>query len=317
MTPNPLLSLAIPTYNRSEILLENLRAMLPDLMAHQVAVFISDDSTDDLTAQKVRALQQEYPLLTYRRNEPRHGHDANFFATVSMPDTDYVWYLGDSLFLQPGMLGTALEALATHRPDLCFVNAYVHDDQTRLLEGDDVHAFLLDRTWYLTLSGATIYSRGIRMLPVEEARKWSWKNFPQLGLILEACSRAPRRLLWLGPTGIAFNRKKSSYWLKSAFDVFVKDWTTLIRSFPTLFSRVEQDRIIRSHAEHTQLFNLVSLLQLRAMGALTVETLQQHRQAFAIASPIPPWWASVVARVPVRAIHAARAVKAWRRQRKD
>ncbi|ALV08494.1 glycosyltransferase family 2 protein [Roseateles depolymerans] len=317
MTPNPLLALAIPTYNRSEILLENLRAMLPELMAHQVAVFISDDSTDDLTAQKVQVLQQEFPLVTYRRNDPRHGHDANFFATVSMPDTDYVWYLGDSVFLQPGMLGQALEALATHRPDLCFVNAYVHDDHTRLIEGDDVHPFLLDRTWYLTLSGATLYGRAIRSLPVAESRKASWKNFPQLGLILEACSLAPRRLLWLGPKGIAFNRKKSSYWLQSAFDVFVKDWTALIRSFPTLFSRQEQDRIIRSHAVQTQLFNVVSLVQLRAMGALTVQSLKLHRQAFAVASPIHPLWASVVARVPVRAINAARAVNVWRRKRKD
>lgn len=316
MIPNPLLSLAVPTYNRSDILEENLRAMLPDLVRHRVAVHISDDSPNDQTQDMVDRLRREFPLLVYRKNDPRHGHDANFFATLAMPDTDYVWYLGDSMFLQPGMLGEVLEALDRHRPDFCFANSYARDDRSRLIEGADVHPFLLERTWYLTLSGATVYGRSARGILVTEERKADWKNFPQLGLILEACSRSDQRLMWLGTSGLAFNRKKSSYWLKSAFEVFVKDWTTLIRSFPTLFTHEEQNRVIRSHGLNTRLFDLLSLVQLRAIGALSAAELKRHRQAFAVASPIHPVWATLVARVPVGLISAGRALKSgWRKRR--
>ncbi|MFW9616603.1 glycosyltransferase family 2 protein [Aquabacterium sp.] len=302
MRPNPLLAIAIPTYNRSDILRENLRAMLPELLKHHISVYLSDDSSDDRTREMADDLRTEFPLLVYRKNDPRFGHDANFFATLAMPNTDYVWYLGDSLYCEPGTLGSVLAALAQTRPDFCFINAYAPEPGSRLIEGEAVHPFLLDRTWYLTLSGATIYGRAPRAMQIPIDRRADWKNFPQLGLILEACAQAPRRMHWLGAPMLKFNRKKSSYWLKSAFSVFVKDWSKLIRSFPTLFSPAEQDHVIRSHGVHTRLFGPVSLIQLRALGALTLEELERCGPDFATASPIAPEWARLVARLPQRTI---------------
>lgn len=308
MRPNPLLAIAIPTYNRSDILRENLRAMLPELLEHRISVYLSDDSPDDRTLKMADELRTEFPLLVYRKNAPRYGHDENFFATLAMPNTDYVWYLGDSLYWEPGTLGSVLDALTKTRPDFCFVNAYAPELGSRLIEGEAVHPFLLDRTWYLTLSGATIYGRVPRAMQIPIARRADWKNFPQLGLILEACAQAPRRMHWLGAPVLKFNRKKSSYWLTSAFSVFVKDWSTLIRSFPTLFSPAEQDSVIRSHGVHTRLFGPVSLVHLRALGALTLEILDQHSHDFMVASPIAPRWARLVARLPQRAVSAVWSV---------
>ena len=306
MSPNPLLAIAIPTYNRSAILRENLLKMLPELRIHQVSVFISDDSTDDLTEAMSIVLRQEFPLIHYRRNQPRYGHDANFFATVAIPSADYVWYLGDSVYFQNGALAAVLQALTENRPDFCFVNGYVSNQVTCLLEGDAVKPFLLDRTWYLTLTGATIYSAAMRALPIAPDRARQWNNFPQLGLTLEACSRAPRRLLWLAPMFLTFNHKKSSYWLHSALKVFVGDWCALIRSFPSFFSEQEQRYVIRSHGKNTGLFNLRSLLLLRAIGALQPARLAEHAADFALASPIAPIWASWVSRFPRLPLQAYR-----------
>jgi abequosyltransferase len=304
MTPNPLLAIAIPTYNRSEILLENLRAMLPELREHCVAVYISDDSSDDHTRDITDELRTEFPLLVYQKNDPSFGHDKNFFATIAMPDTDYVWYLGDSQYFASGTLEKLLGDLGETRPDMCFLNATKPNGSTRLIEGEAVHSFLLNRTWSLTLTGATIYGRASRALQISDTKKANWKNFPQLGLILEACVQAPRRLLWVDSPVLKLNRKKSSYWLKSAFSVFVKDWSALIRSFPTLFNPIEQDRVIRSHGVNTRLFGPMSLVYLRSLGVLTTEELDLHRQDFVIASPISPIWARLVAQVPQRTMAA-------------
>jgi len=305
MTPNSLLSIAIPTYNRCEILKQNLVAILPQLIKHHVTLYISDDSSDECTRIMAGELRTEHPLIVYRKNEPRLGHDANFFATLAMPDTDYVWYLGDSGYFAPGTLDEVLAALAKFHPNFCFLNTSLSGGGTRLIEGDALHPFLLDRTWYLTLSGATIYGRASResqALQVSEARLAGWKNFPQLGVLLEACAQSPQRLLWLDSPMLKANQRKSSYWLKSAFNVFVKDWSNLIRSFPVLFSEMEQDRILRSHSVNTQLFGPTSLLQLRAIGALTVEELERHHRDFAVVSPISPMWARLLARLPQRLI---------------
>lgn len=304
MTPNPLLSIAIPTYNRSEILRENLQEMLPQLQKHSIAVYISDDSNDNQTLAAFESLRNQYPLLFYRKNEPRFGHDANFFATVAMADTEYVWYLGDSQYFIPGTLDKVLVTLCDTRPDMCFINAFKPKCDTRIIEDEEVHSFLLDYTWCLTLTGATIYGRASRELQISDIQKTGWKNFPQLGLILETCVRGHRRLLWLDSPILKSNRKKSSYWIKSAFSVFVKDWCALIRSFPTLFNQTEQDRIIRSHGINTRLFGPISLVYLRSLGALTVDELNMYSQDFAIASPIPPIWARLFAQVPQRTMAA-------------
>jgi abequosyltransferase len=304
MTPNPLLSIAIPTYNRSEILRENLQGMLPQLRKHSIAVYISDDSSDDQTLVMVESLRAEYPLFIYRKNHPRFGHDANFFATIAMADTEYVWYLGDSWYFTPGTLDKVLDALCETRPDICFINALKPSGGMRIIEGEAVHPFLLDCTWYLTLTGATIYGRASRELQISATQKSGWKNFPQLGLILETCLQAHSRLLWLDSTMLRSNRNKSSYWIKSAFSVFVKDWSALVRSFPTLFNPIEQDRVIRSHGINTRLFGPISLVYLRSIGALTVNELELHRREFAIASPISPMWARFLAQVPQRVMAA-------------
>lgn len=301
MIPSSLLAIAIPTYNRSDILRENLKRILPELREHRVAVYISDDSTDDLTRELCVDLYAEFPLLVYKQNNPRLGHDANFIETLSIPqDVDYVWYMGDSLYFVPGALSYILNVLAETRPDFCFLNAYVPEIGARLIEGSEVHGFLLDRTWYLTLSGATIYGRSPRNIAIPKSRWADWRNFPQLGLILEACSDEPQRLYWLGEPLLKFNRKKSSYWLKSAMSVFIEDWSRLIRSFPLLFSPEEQNIVIRSHGMHTGLFGPISLIQLRALGALTVDEIDKYSTEFVVASPISPRWAHIVSRLPQR-----------------
>jgi abequosyltransferase len=309
MTPNSLLSIAIPTYNRSDILQENLLAMLPDLMEHRVAVYISDDSQDERTREMVDDLSTIFPLLVYRKNEPGLGHDANFFSTLAMPNTDYVWYLGDSQYFIVGTLGALLKMLTKTRPDLCFLNSNLPERGSRVIEGEAVHPFLLDRTWYLTLSGATIYGRLPRMLRISQTVLANWTNFPQLGLILECCSRAPRCLLWIGTPTLRFNKKKTSYWVNSTFSVFVKDWSKLIRSFNVLFSKDEQDQIIRSHGKHTHLFSLLNLIRLRALGILTKDVLEQHASDFEVASPISPVWARLLSFLPRRAVAAVWSLK--------
>jgi len=296
-TPNSLLALAIPTYNRSAILHENLKEMLPEIREHSIAVYISDDSKDSATEQMVAELKMEYEFIFYRRNEPSNGHDKNFFATLALPDTDFVWYLGDSLYLRSGVIADVL-AMANHDPDFIFVNSYAPELTDRTVAGAAFKDFLLNRAWYLTLSGATIYGRRPRSLHVAEERRKQWKNFPQLGLIFEFVSMFSASCVWIGKPSILFNKKKKSYWQRNALDVFVRDWAALVRSFPKLFSGVEADRIIRSHGINTGVFSLKWLITLRANGGLNASEIDALGKDFALASPISPWWAKVVCMAP-------------------
>lgn len=280
---NPRLALAIPTYNRAAILEQNLRTMLPELQEFSLPVYISDDSTNAETKEAIASLKRNYPFLFYRHNDPRLGHDENFFSTLGTPDTDYVWYLGDSVFVKPGGLRAVLHSLESN-PDFCFVNAYVKGRPDEHIKPDQMKNFLIDRTWYLTLSGATIYSRKSRAVYVTESKKKQWKNFPQLGFVLEYCSLYRAQCEWLGEPIISINRSKKSYWDKQAFSVFAQDWGALIRSFPTLFTDTVVNKVIRSHSDNMGLFRPWGLLRLRAHNVLNIQTLNEYEKDFSVAS---------------------------------
>jgi glycosyltransferase involved in cell wall biosynthesis len=296
-TYNQKLAIAIPTYNRAEILEENLLLMLPDLKRHSIPVYISDDSSDCKTEEAINKLQLQYEHIYYRHNQQRFGHDENFFATLAMPDTDYVWYMGDAHYFKSDFICEILEVL-DEAMDFCFINAIVEDHVSRHV--DNIHDFLVDRTWYLTLTGATIYGRKPRSLMVDDKKKKAWCNFVQLGLILEYCSQSTALVYWYGKPAIGSNeKKKSSYWSKNVFDVFVVDWVRLIRSFDYLFSESEQIAIIKSSSINTGLFSFKNLLSIRKNRAINLTLLRKHKLNFAIATSISPLWAYVISLIPI------------------
>ena len=309
---NKKLAIAIPTYNRAEIIEENLQSMLPELRRYAIPVYISDDSTDIKTAAVIARLQLQYEHIYYRHNQPSLGHDRNFFATLAMPDCDYVWYLGDSLYLQQGVISEII-AVLDDTIDFCFVNYQVDDDTCRHIAS--VHDFLVERTWFLTLTGATIYGRKPRALMPCAERISHWRNFVQLGLILEYCSTNVASMYWYGKPALHLNKnKKTSYWANNALTVFVGDWTRLVRSFSEYFSESELQAVIKSHAIHTKLFYFKHLIFLRRHAGLSLVLLHKYKSEFPVASPIRPIWAYLIALVSVGILGK---VVAWSRLLKD
>ena len=299
--PNSRLALAIPTYNRAEVLGENLKAMLPELIKYNIPVFISDDSTNADTEYLVSVLAAEYPLIFYRHNEPRLGHDANFFSSIEMSDADYVWFLGDSIFVKSGGFQKVLNTLKSD-PDFCFVNSYTKNTDDSHVGPKGVKPFLINHAWYLTLTGATIYGRRPRALKVSAERRTCWQNFPQLGLILECCGFYDILGEWVGQKVIEVNQKKKSYWGSQAFKIFAQDWSVMIRSFPNLFDAQECNRIIRSHSSNTGIFGIFGLVYLRAENILNIGSYQEFEAEIAVATNHPNW-AKFLCFVPTSICH--------------
>lgn len=298
------LALAVPTYNRSAILEKSLRCMLPDLRVHRVAVYISDNSEDASTRSMIGRLRSEYPHVYYRQNTPSVGFDRNVLAALSMPDTDYVWLLADSVYCKAGQMSGVLRDLDSN-PDLLFINSYCSDHLGKDVE--DIRGFLADRTWYITLLGATLYGRGCRALAREILDAADrWRNFVHLGLILKWCGSTSATLRWRGTPTLGFQKGKKSYWSENAIPVFAGDWSHLIESFPELFSKPEMGQVIRSHGLRTGLFGLKHLLNLRAKGGLTFPLLREFQREFRLACPGSPCMARAIAAMPARGVDLLR-----------
>jgi glycosyltransferase involved in cell wall biosynthesis len=120
----PLLTIAIPTYNRSESLALLLEILAPQLDGEsRVELVISDNASSDDTSAVVASFQNRGLKLIYSRNETNLGADANLVRCYEMARGEYVWIFGDDDIIVPGELQEVLRRLETRRHDLIYIRS--------------------------------------------------------------------------------------------------------------------------------------------------------------------------------------------------
>ena len=104
MKPSPLLTIAVPAYNRVTLLRRCLESVLVQA-TDDVEVVVSDDSTSDAPGELAQGLLRTSPVRSaYVRNIPSKGMAANWNACVQLATGRYVLLLHDDDFLYPGAI---------------------------------------------------------------------------------------------------------------------------------------------------------------------------------------------------------------------
>jgi len=271
---NSTLAIAIPTYNRSEILFDNLKSIIKEAKDYNIPIYISDDSSNNDTQIIISKIRSEYPLIYYYKNEQSLGHDKNCIKTISLPKEKYIWYLGDSILFIEGALEKIINIINSEEYDFISVNAIGRNLTVKTNQYTDAYNIMNDIGWHLTLTGATIYKR--TSLNIDNLNINRCKNFPQLVLILNNFS--DKKLFWLNDKLIVSNSKKKSYWEQKVFEVFIDDYS---KTLEYIFgNNVPINRFVYHHIHKSQLFTYFNLLKLRAIGVLNRCVYRQYKDIF-------------------------------------
>jgi glycosyltransferase involved in cell wall biosynthesis len=107
-SPNPYLSVAIPTYNRRDELIECLRSIVPQAKRHAIRIYISDNASNYNVASVVVGFQKEHPFIYCSRNSENMGLDANVRKVISMVESSYTWVFSDDDVMVEGALDIVL-----------------------------------------------------------------------------------------------------------------------------------------------------------------------------------------------------------------
>jgi glycosyltransferase involved in cell wall biosynthesis len=91
-----ILSICIPTYNRSKLLTEALDSIIISLNGFEdkVEIIVSDNASYDDTIDVVKKYQSKHNLIRYNRNT-ENVIDKNFFIAASLARGKYIWIFAD------------------------------------------------------------------------------------------------------------------------------------------------------------------------------------------------------------------------------
>ncbi len=118
---NPLLSICIPTYNRSVLLKQLLASIHENLLnLDNVEVIVSDNNSTDNTHEIVDLFQHKMQIQ-YNRNSSNHGAVKNLFMATRFAKGKYLWLFSDDDLMTKGSIDYLVKFLRLNDS-----NAYVY-----------------------------------------------------------------------------------------------------------------------------------------------------------------------------------------------
>jgi glycosyltransferase involved in cell wall biosynthesis len=127
----PLLSFAIPTYNRAKYLDQLLGVLLHQAHGEsRVELIVSDNASTDNTQEVIEAYRQRGLDMRYLRNEANRGPDFNILQCYEQAIGKYVWVFGDDDLLLDGAIPYILTLLARENPDFVFLAPSIFHEST-------------------------------------------------------------------------------------------------------------------------------------------------------------------------------------------
>ncbi|MGA2847838.1 MAG: glycosyltransferase family 2 protein [Terracidiphilus sp.] len=134
----PLLTIAIPTYNRVRYLKQLLTTLARQLAGERrVELIVSDNASVDETPSVVEEFVKQGLHIRYFRNESNVGADQNFIQCFELARGKYVWVFGDDDIIADGAILAILSQCETKDYDIVFVNSFPLTDAspTRTIHG--------------------------------------------------------------------------------------------------------------------------------------------------------------------------------------
>jgi len=123
----PLLTIAIPTYNRCEYLKICLNSICSqkNVNFNEIELMVSDNNSDDNTDLLVKEFIKNGLNIRYIKNEKNIGPDNNFIQCFNLAKGKYFWLIGDDDIVIEGALEKIINSLkGDEEYGLIFLNSY-------------------------------------------------------------------------------------------------------------------------------------------------------------------------------------------------
>ncbi len=128
----PLLTIAIPTYNGSKTI-RQMMSLLLEQYDNRVEILVSDNCSTDTIPQIIEGYKQDYPFIRYVRNEKNIGADANYLQCMRLAKGKFIHLLSDDDVMCEGALSKILTFLEQNQ-DVTLIYLYTKGFRGRYVD---------------------------------------------------------------------------------------------------------------------------------------------------------------------------------------
>jgi abequosyltransferase len=302
METNPHLSIVIPTYNRADFLDRCLELAIPLARAHNILIYVSDNTSTDATPEVVGKRIAEYPLIRYGRNEKNLGPDGNFERALKQAQTEYVWLLGDTYRIPDDGVGRLIELISRSNGKYDALVLNFHDRVPGVSGKDytDQNELLSDLGWHMTCMSSLVYSS--RLILGAAFERYRETSFIQTGIVFEYIASTAFAIHWAPTISVHTlsleGRAKLSCWQHQIFEIWTRRWANFVFSLPPSYDLDVKLSCIKDHAAKTGIFSCKSLLLYRCRNFFNTKIYLQYYRLFPLVSERSRFFLLVIALLP-------------------
>jgi glycosyltransferase involved in cell wall biosynthesis len=304
-----LLSICIITYNRANIINENLDALCPVMNKYNIPIFISDNASSDNTEEVIKKFVKKYRDIYYFRQEINVGPDRNCEFIMKQTDTEYIWLIGDKVKISEDALIGVLNDLKSNDYDAYVVNSVIRhtkiEDKIYICKNE----LLAELGWHMTYLGCLIYNK--KIIDVGGFKRYYNSRFLQTGIAFEYFdSHGCYVKMNTGiKTEITHGILENHWSNMEPIDIFCKCWFLFVMSLPIGYTYEAKRKCILDHGNKSELFLLMNILVLRMKDLFSMEILSAYKYFIKQTISCPFVVLFCIACIPCALLKAMRYIK--------
>ncbi len=288
---NSLISIAIPTFNQSEMLDFLFRQHISLFKKFNITVIVSDNASTDNTAMVVRKWQKKFPLIAYHCNSENIGYDKNVVAALSYSKTTYTWLIGDTYYISTSLMKKVLlELTKNDNADVFVINLENMVKNIASKTYDNQNKFLSDLGGIMTCLSCLIFHK--RIINSGGFDTYLGSAFIHLGMILSHVNDKSFKAIWIADCSVEslkhpeINKRNWSH-RPEVMDIGFRLWIKFIFSLPEHYTYESKRNCIRSFGKLSKLATFRGFFLMRMRGQLTNKSYKEYKFEINLISGVP------------------------------
>lgn len=229
----PILTIAIPTYNRTYFLekcLENIYSQIGN--DSRFEVLICDNDSSDNTAEIVNIYIRKYTNLVYVKNESNIGASKNIQKVLELATGEYIHLQGDDDYVSEGVYYEAFNMISNNGDcDVMFLRVPPIDSNSNVFSvkrGSGLSSFIVDIVNITAISGILIKNDAYKNISNKE--KFLYSRLNHMYIQLEMLNNNPNYCVLNGPIA-RFDCGSALFSGYNVMEVIMKNYIDILYSF--------------------------------------------------------------------------------------